>query len=99
MLHAVASAYRHALEVSRGPAGTPHHHAFCLARSATQLYVLDEEIGLRLANFAKFKGVQPEFSIVKCASPMSPPEKQAALCQRRGAHAVQPAVACVVRIA
>jgi hypothetical protein len=49
-----------------------------------QLGVSDEEIGLRLANFAKSKGVQLEFSIVKCGSPSptsSPPKKQAALCQ------------------
>ena len=49
-----------------------------------QLGVSDEEIGLRLANFAKSKGVQLEFSVVQCASPSptsSPPKKQAALCQ------------------
>lgn len=46
-----------------------------------QLGVSDEEIGLRLANFAKSKGVQLEFSVAKCASPTSPPTKQAALCQ------------------
>ncbi|XP_066364620.1 scarecrow-like protein 32 [Miscanthus floridulus] len=51
-----------------------------------QLDVSDEEIGLRLANFAKSKGVQLEFSVIKCGSPSpsptsSPPKKQAALCQ------------------
>ncbi|OEL25627.1 Scarecrow-like protein 32 [Dichanthelium oligosanthes] len=48
------------------------------------LGVSDEELGVRLANFAKSKGVQLEFNVVgkvNSTSPTSSPKKQAALCQ------------------
>ncbi|CAD6271677.1 unnamed protein product [Miscanthus lutarioriparius] len=67
--------------ILRAVAGSAAVHVVDLS-----LGVSDEEIGLRLANFAKSKGVQLEFSVVKCGSPSpsptsSPPKKQVALCQ------------------
>lgn len=70
--------------LSKRPGGPPELRITVpSARPAVppQLGVSDAEIGLRLANFAKSKGVQLEFSVVEgVTSP--PPEKQAAaLCQ------------------
>ncbi|KAJ1263527.1 hypothetical protein BS78_09G192300 [Paspalum vaginatum] len=44
------------------------------------LGVSDQELGLRLANFAKSKGVLLEFNVVKGPGPKSPRKEQAALC-------------------